>query len=76
MAYFYYNYMAYYEVSWQDVKHLSLFFTELKPFHLSYSIYKHDAIDFADLCSMQDTCHIIFVIGLAHREVYARKPKV
>ena len=38
-------------------------FTELKTFHLSYSIYKHDAID-AGPSSMQDACHINFVIDL------------
>ena len=30
------------------------------------SIYKHDAIDIADPNSMQDACHINFVIDLAH----------
>ena len=40
-------------------------FTELKTFHLSYSIYKHDAID-AGPSSMQDACHMNFVIDLAH----------
>ena len=39
--------------------------TELKTFHLSYSIYKHDAID-AGPSSMQDACHMNFVIDLAH----------
>ena len=33
------------------------FFTELKTYHLSYSIYKHDAIDIADLSSMEDAYH-------------------
>ena len=32
-----------------------------------YSIYKHDAIDIADPSSMQDACHMNFVIALAHR---------
>ena len=45
------------------------FFTELKTYHLSYSIYKHDAIDIADPSSMQDACHMNFVIDLAHRGV-------
>ena len=45
------------------------FFTELKTYHLSYSIYKHDAIDIADLSSMKDACHMNFVIDLAHRGV-------
>ena len=29
-----------------------------KTYHLLYSIYKHDAINITDPCSMQDTCHI------------------
>ena len=37
-----------------------------KPYHLSYSIYKHDAIDIADPSSMQDVCHMNFLIDLAH----------
>ena len=45
------------------------FFTELKPYHLSYSIYKYDAIDIADPSSMQDACHMNFVIELAQRRV-------
>ena len=44
-------------------------FKELKIYHLSYSIYKHDAIDIADPCSMQDACHMNFVIDLAHFRV-------
>ena len=36
-------------------------------YHLSYSIYKHDAIDIADPSSMQDVYHHMnFVIDLAH----------
>ena len=35
------------------------FFTELKKIdHLSYSFYKHDAIDIANPSSMQDVCHV------------------
>ena len=30
--------------------------------HLSYSIHKQDAIDIADPSSMQDPCHMNFVI--------------
>ena len=55
------------------------FFTELKTYHLSYSIYKHDAehddihdadaIDIVDLSSMQDAYRTNFVIHLAHRRV-------
>ena len=37
-----------------DEKHL-YFFTELKTYHFSYSIYKHDAMDIADPSSLQDT---------------------
>ena len=29
-----------------------------KTYHLLYAIYKHDAINITDPCSMQDTCHI------------------
>ena len=39
------------------------------------SIYKHDAIDITDLSSMQDACHMNFVIDLAHR-IRALNPKV
>ena len=45
------------------------FFTEHKTFHLSYSIYKHDAIDIADPSSMQDAYHMNFVIDLANCRV-------
>ena len=51
-----------------DEKHL-YFFTELKTHHLSYSIYKHDAMDIADPSSLQDMCHMNFVIDLAHHSV-------
>ena len=33
------------------------------------SIYKHYVIDIADPSSMQDACHMDFVIHLAHRGV-------
>ena len=33
------------------------------------SIYKHDAIDIADPSSMQDACHMNFVIDFAHCRV-------
>ena len=36
---------------------------------MDYSNYKHDAIDIADLSSMQDTCQMNFVIDLGHRRV-------
>ena len=51
-----------------DEEHL-YFFTELKTYHLPYSICKHDAIDIADPSSLQDTCHMNFVIDLAHHSV-------
>ena len=35
---------------------LHIFFTEVKTYHLSYYIYKHEAIDNADPSSMQDAC--------------------
>ena len=47
------------------------FFTELKPYHLSYSNYKYEAIDIANPSSMQDVCHTNFVMNIAHRKVYA-----
>ena len=43
------------------------FFTELKIYYLSYSIYKHGTIDNVDPSSLQDAHHINFVIDLAHR---------
>ena len=39
----------------------------------SYSIYKHDAIDIADPSSMQDVCHMNFLIDLAHCGVSVAK---
>ena len=45
------------------------FFTELKNYYLSYSICEHDAIDIAGPSSMQDACHMNFVIDLAHRGI-------
>ena len=46
----------------------SISFAEHKTSHLSYSIYKHDAIDLADPSNMQ-ICHTNFLIDLAHRWV-------
>ena len=45
--------------------------TRIKNNHLSYSIYKHDSINFADLSSMRNACHMNFefVIDLAHHRV-------
>ena len=42
------------------------FFTELKTYHPSCSIYKHDAFDTADPSIMQDACYIT---DLAHYRV-------
>ena len=42
---------------------------ELKTYHLSYSIYKHYTIGIADPSSMQDTCHMNFVVDLTHHGV-------
>ena len=41
-------------------------FTKLETYHLSYFIYKHDAINIADPNSMQHMYHKNFVIDLAH----------
>ena len=38
------------------------YFTKLKTYHLSYPIYKHDAIDIADPSSMQDAVEVLNVI--------------
>ena len=38
------------------------FFIKLKTYSLSYSIYKHDAIDTADPSSMQDACYMTSLI--------------
>ena len=51
-----------------DEKHL-YFFTELQTYHFSYSIYKHDAMDIDDPSSLHNTCHMNFVIDLAHHSV-------
>ena len=45
------------------------FFTELKAYHISYSNNKHDAIDVANPSSMQDACHVKFVLDFAHRRI-------
>ena len=44
-------------------------YTELKTYYLSYSIYKHDAIDITDPSSIQDAYYMNFVIDLAHLRV-------
>ena len=45
--------------------------TRIKNNHLSYSIYKHNSINIADLSSMRNACHMNFefVIDLAHHRV-------
>ena len=45
------------------------FLTELKTNHLSYSNYKHDAINIADPSSRKNASYMNFVIDLAHRRV-------
>ena len=47
------------------------FFTELKTYHLSYCIHKHEAIDIADPSCMQGASHMNFVVHFAHRRVSA-----
>ena len=37
--------------------------------YMTHTISKHDAIDIADPSSMQEMCHMNFVIDLAHRGV-------
>ena len=37
--------------------------------YMTHTIFKHDAIDIADPSSMQEMCHMNFVIDLAHRGV-------
>ena len=59
-------------------------FTELKTYHLSYSFYKHGAIDIANPSRMQAACHMNFVIDLTHlrvsvvehQSIGARNPRV
>ena len=48
---------------------LNLSLLNSKTYHLSYFIYKHDAIDIADPKSVQDQCYMNFVIDLTHRRV-------
>ena len=38
------------------------FFTKLNTYHLSYYIHKYGAIDIADPSSIQDACHMNFVV--------------
>ena len=38
------------------------FFTKLNTYHLSYYIHKYGAIDIADPSSIQDVCHMNFVV--------------
>ena len=42
--------------SWQDGNIFLYLFTELKTYHLSYTVYKNDAIDMANPNSMQEAC--------------------
>ena len=67
--------MQFYCHARDETKNIFLYFvTKLKTYRLSYSIYKHDAIDIADPSSMQDACHMNFVIDLVlHRVSLAQK---
>ena len=47
--------------TWQDENIFLYFFTEFKTYHLSFS-HKHDAMQ----DTMQDACHMNFVIDLTH----------
>ena len=47
-------------LAWDEKKIFLYFFTDFKTFHLSYSIYIHDAIDTADPNRMQDEWHVNF----------------
>ena len=56
--------------SWQDEKTSFPISLPSSKFTISLiSIYKHYAIDIADPNSMQDVCHLNFVIDRAHRGV-------
>ena len=50
-------------------KNIFYFFPELKTYHISYSIYKHDAIDVANPGSMRDACRMNFLIDFADHRV-------
>ena len=50
-------------------KNLSLFLYQTQNLPSLIYIYKHYSIDIADPSSMQDACHMNFVIDLAHRGV-------
>ena len=53
-------------------KHLSLFFLPGSKLTISLiSTYKHNAINIVDPSSMKETCHMNFVIDLAHCGVSA-----
>ena len=53
----------------KDILHLVIIVGQRTSIHLSYSIYKHNTIDITDPYSMQDVCHMNFLIGLAHHRV-------
>ena len=44
--------------AWDKTNIFPYFFTELKTYHLPYSINEHAAIDITDPSSVQDACHI------------------
>ena len=53
----------------KDILHLVIIVGQRTSIHLSYYIYKHNTIDITDPYSMQDVCHMNFLIGLAHHRV-------
>ena len=53
----------------QTEKHLSLILYRAQNLPSFSSIYKNYATDIADPSSIQDACHMNFVIDLAYREV-------
>ena len=56
--------------SWQDEEtFFSIYLPSSKLTISLFSIYKHYAFDIADPSSMQDACHMNFVIDLDHRGV-------
>ena len=64
-------------LAWDKEKIFLYFFTDFKTQHLSYSIYKHDAIDIADPNRMQKKWHVNFALDLSVAQWYcieARNP--
>ena len=64
-------------LAWDKEKIFLYFFTDFKTCHLSYSIYKHDAIDIADPNRMQNEWHLNFALDLSvaqWQRIEARNP--